>query len=267
MNHGIFMTPGVEEEWTLSIAHEQEHIDRYVAALRGVRERPQRRLGAQLDHAGHQQDQQGDDGGDQQRAGAPQVVREEDEHPRRLPEPEALNPLKALRSRRRRPRRRPAVPRLPHPHAAAALVLGQPVGEVDGDDRDQDHDHRHDVDDRQLVGAREVVEDPDRQGLVAGADVNVVTMISSKESAKASSPPATSAVRRFGRVTRRNVCHGVAPRSADASSNEPASRRSRAIDVVVDDDDAEGRVGDDDREQAEVDPEDLGEGRVQGDRR
>jgi glutamate-1-semialdehyde 2,1-aminomutase len=33
MNHGIFMTPGVEEEWTLSIAHEQEHIDRYVAAF------------------------------------------------------------------------------------------------------------------------------------------------------------------------------------------------------------------------------------------
>ena len=33
MNHGIFMTPGVEEEWTLSIAHEQEHIARYVAAF------------------------------------------------------------------------------------------------------------------------------------------------------------------------------------------------------------------------------------------
>lgn len=33
MNHGIFMTPGVEEEWTLSIAHESEHIDRYVAAF------------------------------------------------------------------------------------------------------------------------------------------------------------------------------------------------------------------------------------------
>src|SRR5829696_3415907 len=33
MNHGIFMTPGVEEEWTLSIAHEDEHIDRYVAAF------------------------------------------------------------------------------------------------------------------------------------------------------------------------------------------------------------------------------------------
>jgi glutamate-1-semialdehyde aminotransferase len=27
------MTPGVEEEWTLSIAHQQEQIDRYVAAF------------------------------------------------------------------------------------------------------------------------------------------------------------------------------------------------------------------------------------------
>ena len=33
MNHGIFMTPGVEEEWTLSIAHTDEHIDRYVEAF------------------------------------------------------------------------------------------------------------------------------------------------------------------------------------------------------------------------------------------
>src|SRR5918996_249340 len=33
MNNGVFMTPGVEEEWTLSIAHTDEHIDRYVAAF------------------------------------------------------------------------------------------------------------------------------------------------------------------------------------------------------------------------------------------
>jgi glutamate-1-semialdehyde 2,1-aminomutase len=33
MNHGIFMTPGVEEEWTLSIAHTDEHIDCYVTAF------------------------------------------------------------------------------------------------------------------------------------------------------------------------------------------------------------------------------------------
>jgi glutamate-1-semialdehyde 2,1-aminomutase len=33
MNHGIFMTPGVEEEWTLSIAHSDDDIDRYLAAF------------------------------------------------------------------------------------------------------------------------------------------------------------------------------------------------------------------------------------------
>ncbi len=33
MNHGIFMTPGVEEEWTLSIAHTDEHLRRYLDAF------------------------------------------------------------------------------------------------------------------------------------------------------------------------------------------------------------------------------------------
>ncbi len=33
MNHGIFMTPGVEEEWTLSIAHTEEHVQRYLDAF------------------------------------------------------------------------------------------------------------------------------------------------------------------------------------------------------------------------------------------
>jgi glutamate-1-semialdehyde 2,1-aminomutase len=33
MNHGIFMTPGVEEEWTLSLAHSDEDIQRYLDAF------------------------------------------------------------------------------------------------------------------------------------------------------------------------------------------------------------------------------------------
>jgi glutamate-1-semialdehyde 2,1-aminomutase len=33
MNHGIFMTPGVEEEWTVSIAHTDAHVQRYLEAF------------------------------------------------------------------------------------------------------------------------------------------------------------------------------------------------------------------------------------------
>ena len=33
MNHGIFMTPGVDEQWTLSVAHTEEDLQRYVDAF------------------------------------------------------------------------------------------------------------------------------------------------------------------------------------------------------------------------------------------
>jgi glutamate-1-semialdehyde 2,1-aminomutase len=33
MNHGIFMTPGVDEQWTLSVAHVDEDVQRYVDAF------------------------------------------------------------------------------------------------------------------------------------------------------------------------------------------------------------------------------------------
>jgi glutamate-1-semialdehyde 2,1-aminomutase len=33
MNHGIFMTPGVEEEWTISIAHSDDDIQHYLDAF------------------------------------------------------------------------------------------------------------------------------------------------------------------------------------------------------------------------------------------
>jgi len=32
MNHGIFMTPGVDEQWTLSVAHTDEELQRYIDA-------------------------------------------------------------------------------------------------------------------------------------------------------------------------------------------------------------------------------------------
>ena len=33
MNRGVFMTPGREEEWTLSVTHTDESVDRYVAVF------------------------------------------------------------------------------------------------------------------------------------------------------------------------------------------------------------------------------------------
>ena len=50
MNRGIFMTPGREEEWTLSVTHTDEAVDAYVAGVRrdgrradGLSDRPRRR--------------------------------------------------------------------------------------------------------------------------------------------------------------------------------------------------------------------------------
>src|SRR4051812_7769689 len=62
--------------------------------------------------------------------------------------------------------------------------------------------------------------------------VNVVTITSSKLSAKASSAPATSAERICGNVTYQNVCHVWAPRSDDASSNDALVRRSLAMTLL-----------------------------------
>ena len=62
--------------------------------------------------------------------------------------------------------------------------------------------------------------------------VNVVTMISSKERAKASRAPAARAVLMLGKVTKRKVCQVSAPRSAEASSKEPEVRRRRATTLL-----------------------------------
>src|SRR4051794_30309296 len=62
--------------------------------------------------------------------------------------------------------------------------------------------------------------------------VNVVTITSSKESANASSAPATIAERSAGKVMKRKVCQVLAPRSAEASSNERDVRRRRATTLL-----------------------------------
>jgi hypothetical protein len=59
-------------------------------------------------------------------------------------------------------------------------------------------------------------------------EVKVVTMTSSKDSAKASMPPASSAVASDGRMMCRNVWKPLAPRSIDASTRLRLVRRKRA---------------------------------------
>jgi glutamate-1-semialdehyde aminotransferase len=38
MNRGIFMTPGREEEWTLSVTHDDEAVDQYVQVFDAMAE-------------------------------------------------------------------------------------------------------------------------------------------------------------------------------------------------------------------------------------
>lgn len=56
----------------------------------------------------------------------------------------------------------------PSDAAAGGGVRRQPLGEVDRYDRQQDEDGGDDVDDRGLLGAGHVGEDPDRKGLDTG---------------------------------------------------------------------------------------------------
>ena len=71
-----------------------------------------------------------------------------------------------------------------------------------------DHEQRDDVDDRLLAGRQRFAKIQIGSVCCAPA-VKIVTITSSNESAKASRPPASSAVRICGNVTWRNVCHDV----------------------------------------------------------
>src|SRR3954465_10997916 len=94
--------------------------------------------------------------------------------------------------------------------AAAAGVGGDSLGQVDGEDGEDDQDRRQHVDHGGLVGAEQVLEDPDRQRLDArpGGERGHDDLVELK--ANANSPPANSADRISGNVTYRKVCTVVA---------------------------------------------------------
>ena len=99
------------------------------------------------------------------------------------------------------------------------------TGMIESDDQHR----RDDVDHRRLVGPGQVAEDPQRQGLHAGAggerrDDDLV------ERQREGQQRAGQQRRRGspGTSRSRNVWNTPAPRSIDASSSEPPVRRSRA---------------------------------------
>src|SRR3954454_6538170 len=135
-----------------------------------------------------------------------------------------------------------------------ACVLRQPLREPDGDQRHQDHEERHDVHDRLRDRPEEVGEDPDRQGLLGAGgedrDHNLVPRERKREQ--------RSGEQRRPHLRERHEAEGL-PRVGSKvggrllqGAREPAQPGLR---VVVHEDDAKGRVPDDDREQTEVDAE------------
>ncbi len=88
---------------------------------------------------------------------------------------------------------------------------------------------------------------------MSGGAVNVVTMISSKRQAERQhARRRASAERICGKVTSRKVVNPAAPRSIDASSNPVPHTTQPRERVVVDDDDAERRVTDHDRQEGQA---------------
>ena len=114
-----------------------------------------------------------------------------------------------------------------------AGAVADPGRDPDRDHGQDDQDQRHDVDDGQLVRALDGREDPHRDGLRAGAgrevrDDDLVERQGEGEQRRPTAAPCPCP----GSVTRRNVVKASAPRSADASSGERGSRRSRAITLL-----------------------------------
>ena len=115
--------------------------------------------------------------------------------------------------------------------AAATLFVraGELLGEPDGHDAEDDENGGHDVDDRGLVQQEKVLVDPDREGLDALADgERGHDDLVEAQCERPNRQPADSEERSIGSVTFRNVRNVLAPRSIEASSRLPPSRRSRA---------------------------------------
>ena len=168
------------------------------------------------------------------------------------------------RGRLDRPRRGLALGRLHAGGADAHRILREPLREPDRHDRDDNQDDGHDVDHRRWFGRKRFCRIQIGRVVSPAPMVNVVTMISSKLSAKASSPPASRAERSCGNVTSRNVEHTGAQICGRLlqSAAHPAQPCNH---VVEHGHHTERGVRDHDGPQAQRHTKDRGEHVVQGD--
>ena len=111
-----------------------------------------------------------------------------------------------------------------------------------------DHDHRDDVDDRQLVGAEEVAEDPDRQGFFAGADRERGDDDLVEGEGEGEQGAGGEGGLHAGQGDEAEGLPGVGAEVGRGLLEGARGAAQAGDDVVVDDDDAEGRVADDHRE-------------------
>ncbi len=135
---------------------------------------------------------------------------------------------------------------------------GQPRGDVDGHHRKHDHEDGDHVHDRQLIRPREVGQDPDRQRLVgAGREGRHDHLVEGeREREQRAGQERRAELREGDEAERLPRVRAEVGRGLLERLGSPAQPRDH---VVVDHDDAESRVPDDDREEAEVEP-----GRVVG---
>ena len=139
--------------------------------------------------------------------------------------------------------------------AGGRAVLGDPGREPDRDHAEDDQHERHDVDDRQLGRALDRAQDPHRDRLGAGArgevrDDDLVERQREREQ------PAGQQRRAHARQGHPAEGHERIRAEVRRRLLRRARQPAQAGDHVVEgDDDAEGGVADDDREQAERDLE------------
>ena len=131
-------------------------------------------------------------------------------------------------------------------------VAGQVVGREDRQEGDQHHRHRHHVGDRPLARAHQFLEHPDRQrGLLAGGEGGHDDLVEAQRKGQHAARQQRSAD--VGQDHQREGLQPVGAEIHRRVDQRPRGAAEPRHGVVVDDDDAEGRVAQHDGPRAEGD--------------